>query len=731
MLLGLHQNAEDEVPIVALRVLVDRAVVRTVLAVVKTFRAAQGKRDTCEVNHRHWHEELLRLTLVELPLLAVPAATLDEETVDILALFRYVLDLFQIVRQDLTVRNHIIKGPLVLLVLPRHLLPHTSQEALRIREPGEPIALHCCSAVLKPSGKQIVTVDETREPASHIRQEPRDFLPASVMGPSLRHTRIEDRVEVIEKLFGHHNGPVDRHGQVLQIGPHDSDDALEPLQLLEEEDVQRRQETLVGRVRRTLELVDLLAENLFDEIRRHLDQGLLALLLDDVVRSHASIPTCVLRLGIHDGRNHHRRLNLAVRQICVRMQAEDQRRVHRREGVDVITVCLDLEAFRNLVVEVSSVVVEGEPSLEDVVVEPLGHVCIEELTVQVVGDAASVLHLADHVLHCRPRYRKAHGNRGRQITLEEVGACIKVRAVVLVRHAPPDRAELPALLHDRVLERENEEEQPPLFVIDLVEDLLRDERLIGTAESSLKPLRRLERHLDCHLEQTNREAGIDLASNPEAEVLDNIGRVPKDVLHTLHKPDTQVAVLQDHPGRRDEAELHLLVSNNLLPFAHGDVVRRELLLLLRKLADHRRRVGPRGQEVKNWHAIRRLVIDVLDKVRHRLCKLSAELQVDELRAGDHRTVLAHAAHEGEANERSEGFLHNNALLVIGDGAALRLVLVVPLPPNRLVAGHKIDDLAVEKELLLAERMPRQRQDVQPHLIQHPLERARPLLLDIL
>merc|ERR1719399_1367880 len=91
MLLGLHQNSEDEVPIVALRILVDRAVVRTVLAVVQTLRATRGERGTCEVDHRHWQEELLRLTLVELPLLAVPLATLDEETVDILTLFWHVL----------------------------------------------------------------------------------------------------------------------------------------------------------------------------------------------------------------------------------------------------------------------------------------------------------------------------------------------------------------------------------------------------------------------------------------------------------------------------------------------------------------------------------------------------------------------------------------------------------------------------------------------------------------
>ena len=37
VLLGLHKDAEDEVPIVALRVLVDGAVVRPVLTIVNTL----------------------------------------------------------------------------------------------------------------------------------------------------------------------------------------------------------------------------------------------------------------------------------------------------------------------------------------------------------------------------------------------------------------------------------------------------------------------------------------------------------------------------------------------------------------------------------------------------------------------------------------------------------------------------------------------------------------------
>ena len=56
-------------------------------------------------------------------------------------------------------------------------------------------------------------------------------------------------------------------GQVLQVRAHDANNPLEALQLLEEEDVQRREEALVLGVRRALELVDLLAEDLLNLYR--------------------------------------------------------------------------------------------------------------------------------------------------------------------------------------------------------------------------------------------------------------------------------------------------------------------------------------------------------------------------------------------------------------------------------------------------------------------------------
>ena len=75
------------------------------------------------------------------------------------------------------------------------------------------------------------------------------------------------------------------------------------------------------------------------------------------------------------------------------MQAEDQRGVDGGDRVDGLAELLDLQALRDLVVVLSRVVVEGEGGLEDVVAEPLHGVGVEELAVQVVGDAAAVLGL--------------------------------------------------------------------------------------------------------------------------------------------------------------------------------------------------------------------------------------------------------------------------------------------------------------------------------------------------
>jgi len=45
---------------------------------------------------------------------------------------------------------------------------------------------------------------------------------------------------------------------------------------------------------------------------------------------------------------------------------------------------------------------------EDVLTEPDFRVCIEQSLVIVVSDATSILHLANHVSHGRPRYALRH-----------------------------------------------------------------------------------------------------------------------------------------------------------------------------------------------------------------------------------------------------------------------------------------------------------------------------------
>ena len=82
------------------------------------------------------------------------------------------------------------------------------------------------------------------------------------MGPESRHTSIEDTVQVRQQFLRHDDGTVDGHGKGLQVAADDRDDVLQPLQFLEQEDVQRCAKTLVGGVRWPLQLRNLRAEDL-------------------------------------------------------------------------------------------------------------------------------------------------------------------------------------------------------------------------------------------------------------------------------------------------------------------------------------------------------------------------------------------------------------------------------------------------------------------------------------
>mmetsp|Transcript_15630 Transcript_15630/g.42639 ORF Transcript_15630/g.42639 Transcript_15630/m.42639 type:complete len:1180 (-) Transcript_15630:893-4432(-) len=314
--------------------------------------------------------------------------------------------------------------------------------------------------------------------------------------------------------------------------------------------------------------------------------------------------------------------------------------------------------------------------------------------------------------------------------LQEQQGGIQIGIVELVRHTPPDGTELPTLLNDAVEERLHEHDLAPLVVVDFVKKLLRDHGGVCSVQASLQASWRFEGHLDHHLQETDGETEGDLTSDPEPEFFIDLGRLREDILLLVHEPNTKVTVLQNHPGTCQEAVLHLLESNHLLALAHGDLLRRELLALLRQLVDHQCGVTASCQQVENGFPSQGLLEDIGDPVSHWSRVLGSELIVDELRATNGRAVLPQTTNQDHAQEEPESLLHDDPVFVVWDGTSLRFIFVEPLPPVRVVLGDQLNDLSEEDNMIHAKWMSGQLQQIEPHLVAHPLEGVISLGLDV-
>mmetsp|Transcript_150668 Transcript_150668/g.365871 ORF Transcript_150668/g.365871 Transcript_150668/m.365871 type:complete len:223 (+) Transcript_150668:210-878(+) len=167
-----QQEPENQVAVVALRVLVHSRIVGSEWPIIETQRFPLPCCCGSDVDRRHCHEELLRLRLVKLALHPVPSRALNEHSMYMLALVRHVAHLLRVVLEHLSVGDHVVKCPLVLLVLPSDLLAHAREKALCIGEVGEAVGLHHTSAVLQPSMQHRLAVKQASEPPADVRHEP-------------------------------------------------------------------------------------------------------------------------------------------------------------------------------------------------------------------------------------------------------------------------------------------------------------------------------------------------------------------------------------------------------------------------------------------------------------------------------------------------------------------------------------------------------------------------------
>lgn len=123
------------------------------------------------------------------------------------------------------------------------------------------------------------------------------------------------------------------------------------------------------------------------------------------------------------------------------------------------------------------------------------------------------------------------------VVLAEDERGLEIGGVELVWDTESERSELSALVHNRVHEADSEDNVSPLLVrFDLFEEVLIDQGTISTSHTGSDTLGRLSGHLDGHLEETEREFLVGLASNVETELLvDFFALRVKNVFHLSHE----------------------------------------------------------------------------------------------------------------------------------------------------------------------------------------------------
>lgn len=221
---------------------------------------------------------------------------------------------------------------------------------------------------------------------------------------------------------------------------------------------------------------------------------------------------------------------------------------------------------------------------------------IEEFTIEIVCDSASVLDLTDHVFDdCHVHLRLlasswSHSSQVGKVFLNEHKGGFQVRVVEFVRNAPAQRTELSSLDDNRVKEANCEDHSSPVGTLNLIQELLSDECCECFVETSLQTFWWLICDLDDFLEQTKRESCVWLASDPKSEVFmwfNSIGVHEADngLLAFFHELETELTVLKDDPSSTLSACFDDLSSDFLLTLSHRHFFSREFLLLPSKLVN--------------------------------------------------------------------------------------------------------------------------------------------------
>jgi len=365
---------------------------------------------------------------------------------------------------------------------------------------------------------------------------------------------------------------------------------------------------------------------------------------------------------------------------------------------------------------------EAVALVEGLLGDPEDSVGVEQLSVKTVSDSASVLDIADHVLHGFPGVVLVEVLALGHVLLDEGEGSLKVREVELIRYAESKRSELSSLLDDGVHEADGVDDGPPLLVwLDLLEEVLVDHCGEGSVETGLDSLWWLDGALDGHLEETQWEVLVWLTRDPESEVwVDGSVLWMQDFLKLSHVLETQVAVGQDDPLTLLHVLVDILLSLNLLLLTHRYLVW-VLLLLLGELSDGSSWISTSRKQVEDRNVRRGLGVGVLDKISDWSDVLVTKDLPDEHVGSQEGSVLSHAADEAEMDEATDVLVSSDLLLVVGDPLVLWVVELDPLSPFGVVPLDSVWELLEELQVLSVEAVLGQGLEVEPGLVLHPVE----------
>jgi hypothetical protein len=171
-----------------------------------------------------------------------------------------------------------------------------------------------------------------------------------------------------------------------------------------------------------------------------------------------------------------------------------------------------------------------------------------------------------------------------------------------------------------VHEAYSEDDVSPLLIwLNLLEEVLVDERVEGTLQTSGNTLRRLSSDLNGHLEQTKSEAFVRLTSDEETESVVHLFTLGvEEFFHLGHELETKMTVVEDNPESITHGVIHMFLCDDLLLLSHGYLLSRNSFLS-GELINGPGRIRTRGKQVDDrlgWCGLLPRISDLISDCSH-------------------------------------------------------------------------------------------------------------------